>query len=159
MNPIARPALEVFDRERAPVVPRTALEDALAQNGALCRETCLGVLDDLLREKLLLQEAGGTAFRRTEAGRLALAGPLDLTLYTRAGCHLCEELKGSLAPLLREFGARLVEIDVDGHEELRALYGNDVPVLFLGTRKAAKHRLDVAQMRRQLARAAEAPRG
>ena len=138
-------------------MPRTLLEDALARNGALCRETCSGVLDDLLRENLLVAEAGGAMFRRTEAGRLALAGPLDLTLYTRAGCHLCEEMKAALGPMLREFGARLVEVDVDGDEELRALYGNDVPVLFLGARKAAKHRLDAKQMRRQLERAVEMP--
>ena len=26
-------------------------------------------------------------------GRLQLAGPLDVTLYTRSGCHLCDEAK------------------------------------------------------------------
>ena len=129
----------------------------MARHGALCRETCDGILAELVRTNLVIAEAGGTAYRRTEMGRLVLAGPLDLTLYTRAGCHLCEEMKAALAPLLREFGARLVEVDVDGDEELRALYGNDVPVLFLGSRKAAKHRLDIQQMRRQLERAAEAP--
>lgn len=149
---MARAALEVFEAVGASAVPRQTLEEALARNGALCRETCNGVLDDLLREKLLSAEAGGAMFRRTEAGRLALAGPLELTLYTRAGCHLCEEMKTALGPLVREFGARLVEVDVDQSEELRALYGNDVPVLFLGARKAAKHRLDAALMRRQLER-------
>jgi len=159
MNPIARAALEVFDREGRPAVPRRELEDEMARNGALCRETCDGVLADLLREKWLVTDPGGAMFCRTEAGRLALAGPLDLTLYTRAGCHLCEEMKQALAPLQREFGARLTEVDVDEHEELRALYGNDVPVLLLGARKAAKHRLDAAQMRRQLERAREIPQG
>lgn len=150
---MARVALEAFAQAGASLLPREALEEALARAGALCRETINGVLDDLLREKLLTAEAGGARFRRTEAGRLALAGPRDLTLYTRAGCHLCEDMKAGLAPLLREFAATLVEVDVDRDDELRALYGNDVPVLFLGTRKAAKHRLDEAQMRRQLERA------
>ena len=121
----------------------------------MCPETCQGVLDDLVREKLLVAENDGGIFRRTEAGRLALAGPRDLTLYTRAGCHLCEEMKAELVPVLREFGARLAEVDVDGDEELRAMYGNDVPVLFLGARKVAKHRLEAGQMRRQLERVPE----
>ncbi len=155
MNPIARAALEAFEAAGARVVPRTALEDALAAGGALCRETCIGVLDDLVRENLIVAEDGGASFRRTERGRLALAGPLDLTLYTRAGCHLCEEMKTALQPLLREFGARLAEVDVDREEELRALYGNDVPVLFLRARKVAKHRLDAVQMRKQLQIAGE----
>jgi len=150
MNPIARAALEAFEQAGTSTLPRPALEDVLARNGALCRETCDGVLGDLLREGLLAPAAGTAVLRRTEAGRLALAGPLDLTLYTRAGCHLCEEMKAALAPLAREFGARIVEVDVDQADELRALYGNDVPVLFLGSRKAAKHRLDTRQMRRQL---------
>jgi len=156
MNPIARAALEVFEAAGARVVPRETLEEALAANGALCRESCEGVLDDLVREKLIVAENGGARFRRTEAGRLALVGPWDLTLYTRAGCHLCEEMKASLGPLVREFGARLAEVDVDGDEEVLAMYGNDVPVLFLGARKVAKHRLDAGQMRRQLERTREA---
>jgi len=153
MNPIARAALDLFDSSLARVVPRKALEEALAANGALCRETCQGVLDDLVRERLIVTVDGGEMFRRTESGRLALAGPLDLTLYTRIGCHLCEEMKAALQPLLREFGAQLGEVDVDQDDELRAMYGNDVPVLFLGARKVAKHRLDPAQLRKQLATA------
>jgi len=153
MNPIARAALEAFELSGSSVLPRHTLEDALARNGTLCRETCDGVLADLVRQGLLAPAADDFLVRRTEAGRLALCGPLDLTLYTRAGCHLCEEMKAALAPIAREFGARLSEVDVDQSDELRALYGNDVPVLFLGSRKAAKHRLDERQMRQQLERA------
>jgi len=159
MNPIARAALEAFEGVGARVLPRRKLEEALAANGALCPETCAGVLEDMVREKLIAPEEGGEVFRRTEAGRLALAGPRDLTLYTRAGCHLCEEMKAALGPMLREFRARLAEVDVDGDEELRTMYGNDVPVLLLGARKVAKHRLDAAQMRRKLGGAEEKPRG
>jgi glutaredoxin len=153
MNPIARAALEAFEQAGSSTLTYSALEDALARNGALCRETRDGVLDELLRDGLLAPGAAASTLRRTEAARLALAGPLDLTLYTRAGCHLCEEMKAALAPLARQFGARITEVDVDQTEELRALYGHDVPVLFLGNRKAAKHRLDRGQMRRQLERA------
>jgi glutaredoxin len=78
---------------------------------------------------------------------------IEVTLYTRKGCHLCEEAKSQMAPLLREFGARLREVDIDADETLRALYDVDVPVIFLGERKVAKHRLDLAQFRRQLERA------
>jgi glutaredoxin len=155
MNPIARAALEAFELAGSSVVPRRTLEDALARNGALCRETCDDVLAELVREGLLAPGADASLLRRTEAGRLALLPPLELTLYTRAGCHLCEEMKAALAPIARELGAHISEVDVDQSDELRALYGNDVPVLFLGSRKAAKHRLDEKQMRRQLERASQ----
>jgi glutaredoxin len=85
-----------------------------------------------------------------EDRRLAAAGPLDVTVYTRSGCHLCEEAKAAMAPLLAEFGARLREVDIDADPVLRARYDYDVPVIFLGARKVAKHRVVAAQFRRQL---------
>ena len=89
-------------------------------------------------------------YARTEDGRLQLAAPRDVTIYSRPGCHLCEEAKAQIAPLLKEFGARLTEINIDEDPDLRARYDYDVPVIFLGARKAAKHRVDLAQFRRQL---------
>jgi glutaredoxin len=89
-------------------------------------------------------------YARTEDGRLQLAGPLDVTIYSRPGCHLCEEAKAQIAPLLEEFGAGFTEINIDEDPQLRSRYDYDVPVIFLGARKAAKHRVDLAQFRRQL---------
>ena len=82
--------------------------------------------------------------------RLARCGPRDVTLYTRPGCHLCDEAKEAIAPLLREFGAVLHEVNVDEDMVLKERYGWDVPVIFIGQRKAVKHRVDLAQFRRQL---------
>lgn len=76
--------------------------------------------------------------------------PLEVTLYTRAGCHLCDEAKSQIAPMLAEFGARLREVNIDDDPELRERYNLDVPVIFLADRKIAKHRVDPKQFRRQL---------
>ena len=91
----------------------------------------------------------------------ALAEPLEVTLYTRPGCHLCEEAKLLIAPLLAEFGARLREVNIDADPELHERYNLDVPVIFLADRKIAKHRIDPSQFRRQLleARRRSAHRG
>ena len=78
------------------------------------------------------------------------AEPLEVTLYTRPGCHLCDEAKLRIAPLLAEFGARLREVNIDADPELHELYNLDVPVIFLADRKIAKHRVDPGQFRRQL---------
>jgi glutaredoxin len=86
----------------------------------------------------------------TEDARLAAAGPLDVTLYTRPGCLLCEEAKAQIVPLLEKEGARLREVNIDADPVLRARYDFDVPVIFLGARKVAKHRVDLQQFRRQL---------
>jgi glutaredoxin len=88
-----------------------------------------------------------------EDGRLAAAGALEVTLYTRPGCHLCEEAKIVMAPLLAEFGARLREVNIDDDAALHARYDCDVPVIFLGARRVAKHRVVAEQFRRQLGEA------
>jgi glutaredoxin len=74
----------------------------------------------------------------------------ELTLYTRAGCHLCEEAKQQLAPLVREFGLDYREVDVDSDRALAARFGEELPVVFLNDRKVAKYRVDVRMLRRRL---------
>jgi glutaredoxin len=85
-----------------------------------------------------------------EDARLAASGPRDVTLYTRPGCHLCDEAKSVIAPLLREFGAALREVNIDEDPVLKERHGWDIPVIFIGSKKVAKHRVDRDQFRRQL---------
>jgi hypothetical protein len=51
-------------------------------------------------------------------------------------------------------------VNIDEDRELRERYGLDIPVIFIGPRKVAKHRVNPGQLRRQLeearARAKEA---
>jgi len=91
-----------------------------------------------------------TSSHSPEEARLAACGPRDVTLYSRPGCHLCEEAKAAIAPLLREFGAALREVNIDEDATLKERYDWDIPVIFIGAHKAAKHRVDVAEFRRQL---------
>ena len=88
-----------------------------------------------------------------EDARLAAAGPREVTLYTRPGCHLCEDAKTAIAPLLREFGFVLREVNIENDAVLEERFGWDIPVVFIGARKAAKHRVDVQQLRHQLEQA------
>jgi len=97
-----------------------------------------------------MQLRNETMSAHPEDARLAASGPRDVTLYTRPGCHLCDEAKPAIAPLLREFGAALREVNIDADPALKERYGCDIPVIFLGPRKAAKHRVDLEQFRRQL---------
>ena len=53
------------------------------------------------------------------------------TLYTRSGCHLCEEAKEAVVRASTGFDFRLEEVDVDGSPELAAKYGERVPVLVI----------------------------
>jgi glutaredoxin len=84
---------------------------------------------------------------------------MEATLYTRAGCHLCEEAKSALLPLLGEFGLSLREVDIDTDARLQARFGEEVPVVFLDGRKVAKLRIDPREFRRVLKRVASRSAG
>ncbi|SPK71737.1 conserved protein of unknown function [Cupriavidus taiwanensis] len=62
-----------------------------------------------------------------------MAATPALTLYGRAYCHLCEDMKVALEPLRRDFTFTLHEVDVDADAALEARFGELVPVLMPGT--------------------------
>ena len=104
-------------------------------------------------ESLLLEEGIPSMLRRSggfDVPDFLAAGPRDITLYSRTGCHLCEEAKKVIAPMLSEFGATLREVNIEEDAVLEERYGWDIPIIFIGARKAAKHRVDPAQFRRQV---------
>jgi glutaredoxin len=111
------------------------------------REAVLDTVSSLVKKRLLMKEGGGDFYRRTVEGRLAVAGPTEITLYTREGCHLCEEAKTIIGPLLSEFGTTLREVDIDEDPALHDCYTNDVPVVFLGPQVVAHHRVDSMRLR------------
>lgn len=75
---------------------------------------------------------------------------IELVLYTRRECCLCEEMKGVVAEASRSLPVRLTLVDVDSRPELAKEYGDEVPVLLLAGKKIAKYRADPRRLRRQL---------
>jgi len=66
-----------------------------------------------------------------------------LTLYTRAGCPLCEELAAEVHALIAGTGHRLAPVDVDADPALKAKYGWEVPLLFDGDTEICRHQLNL----------------
>lgn len=52
-----------------------------------------------------------------------------LTLYTGPDCHLCEQAKVLIDPVLRETKWVLEDVNIAENEELKAKYGLRIPVL------------------------------
>ena len=71
---------------------------------------------------------------------------LQLTLYTRQGCHLCERVKEDLASLQAQYPHQLTEIDIEEPPDLNRLYALEIPVLQIGpyTLKAPIQKADLA---------------
>lgn len=79
-----------------------------------------------------------------------------VTLYTRVGCHLCDDAKDVLDAVRAERPFALDVVDIDADPALAARYTTEVPVVLVDGRKAFKYRVDPSALRDQLARA-EAP--
>ena len=74
----------------------------------------------------------------------------QLTVYTGPNCHLCEQAKAILYPLLTEKGWQLAEIDIQGDEMLREKYGIRIPVVILPDGREKGWPFTAAQISRML---------
>jgi hypothetical protein len=57
---------------------------------------------------------------------------MKIYLYSTLGCHLCEQAKVILWPLLLKYQLRLVELDISASDEMIDKYGMRIPVLGVG---------------------------
>ena len=53
----------------------------------------------------------------------------QLIIYTGPNCHLCEQAKAILYPLMSERGLTLMEVDIHTDAELQQKYGIRIPVV------------------------------
>lgn len=75
-----------------------------------------------------------------------------VTIYTRPGCHLCDEAKAAIQSSGCDGEFALEEINIDDDPSLQARYGYDIPVIFINGVKTFKHRVDPAEFKRKLRR-------
>lgn len=76
--------------------------------------------------------------------------PPSLLLLTREECALCDEARALLGELRREVPFDLWEVDVDASPELRASYGDVVPVALARGEEMFRGRCDEARVRAAL---------
>ena len=74
-----------------------------------------------------------------------------VTLYTRRGCHLCEEARAAIDSARGQSPFEYEEVDIDSDPRLRELYNEEVPVIAIDGAKAFKYRLTAADLLRKLA--------
>jgi glutaredoxin len=73
-----------------------------------------------------------------------------LTVYSRAWCHLCDDLLAALRPICEELDADVEVVDVDAHPEFEETYGERVPVVIGGDAELCHYFLDIAAVRAYL---------
>ncbi len=64
-------------------------------------------------------------------------------MYSRHGCHLCDDMQESLLAYAKEMGFMLNVIDVDTDPDLISQFGTKVPVLMHGNHEICHYSLDL----------------
>jgi glutaredoxin len=73
-----------------------------------------------------------------------------VTLYTRRGCHLCDEAKKVLDRARSRIALDVEVLDIDRDPELLRLYNEEVPVIAIDGVKAFKYRLTEEELLKKL---------
>jgi len=77
-----------------------------------------------------------------------------VTIYSRPGCHLCEEARAAMIASGCEDEFSFEEINIDEDPVLRERYGNDIPIISINGVKVFKHRVDPKEFKKKLRRLA-----
>ena len=77
---------------------------------------------------------------------------IALTIYSRPGCHLCDEMKAVVERVAHAAtpSATIDVIDISSDPDLESRYGLEIPVLMVNGKKAAKYRVSEEELARML---------
>jgi glutaredoxin len=75
-----------------------------------------------------------------------------VVLYTRPGCHLCDDARVVLERVRAAAPFELVERDIDADDRLLRAYLERIPVVEIDGREAFELFVDEAELRRMLGR-------
>jgi thioredoxin reductase (NADPH) len=74
--------------------------------------------------------------------------PVELTLYIREGCHLCDDMEQALREYESELDFEIRRVPIDNNADLEQAYGTMVPVLAHGNNEVCHYFLDVQALKR-----------
>jgi glutaredoxin len=77
-----------------------------------------------------------------------------LTIYSKPGCHLCDEMKSLVHRIIaqqpNDHAIALDEIDISSDSALLDRYGLEIPVLLIDGTKVAKYRVSETELMQML---------
>lgn len=75
---------------------------------------------------------------------------VNVVIFSRPGCHLCDEAMRVIEEVRRGFPFALSLVDVSADSTLEARYGRDIPVVTFDGREIFRHRVDATAFRERL---------
>jgi glutaredoxin len=81
-----------------------------------------------------------------------MESPVQIDIYSRPGCHLCDDAKEVVERVRRRFPFALRVIDIETDPELEKAYGEQIPVVFINGNKAFKYHVDEHELEQKVKR-------
>ncbi len=73
-----------------------------------------------------------------------------VTLYSRPGCHLCDDARAVIERVCDDLGESYDEVDIDADEALGRRYGEEIPVTLVDGKQHDFWRVDETRLRTAL---------
>ncbi|HET7840690.1 MAG TPA: glutaredoxin family protein [Terriglobia bacterium] len=83
---------------------------------------------------------------------------IEVVVYSKPGCHLCDVVKEQLARLCTSYPFDFRETNILEDPESFEKYKEEIPVVFINGKKAFKYRLDEKEFVRRLQKILDAER-
>ena len=74
----------------------------------------------------------------------------NVIIFSRPGCHLCDEAKTAILSAGCNDQFTLEEINIESDQELLRKYQYDIPVVTIDGLEVFRHRVDAAEFRRKI---------
>jgi glutaredoxin len=78
------------------------------------------------------------------------AKPTRVTLYSKPGCHLCDEARAVVEAVCADVGATWTEVDITTDAALNERYWEQIPVTLVDGRQHDFWRVDARRLRAAL---------
>ena len=77
---------------------------------------------------------------------------IQIEIYSRPGCHLCEDAKEIIERVQARYPFSLRVINIEPDPELEKAYGEQIPVVLINGNKAFKYHVDEHELEQKVKR-------
>jgi len=77
---------------------------------------------------------------------------IQIDIYSRPGCHLCDDAKEIIERVQRRYPFSLRVINIESDPGLEKLYGEQIPVVLINGNKAFKYHVDEHELEQKVKR-------
>jgi glutaredoxin len=77
---------------------------------------------------------------------------IQIDIYSRPGCHLCDEAKDIIDRVRKRHAFAIRVINIEEDPALESAYGTEIPVVFINGSKAFKYHVDERELEKKVKR-------